>query len=98
HDRCGAHGVDVGERVGGGDAAEVARVVDDRGEEVGGGDDGLVLVELVHRGVVGGVGADQQLGRHEAGGHGSQQIGEHAGRDFAAAAAAVGEFGQSDFV
>ena len=38
--RTAAHRVDVGERVGGGDAAPVVGVVDDRGEEVGGGQHG----------------------------------------------------------
>ena len=60
-DRPPAHGVDVADRVGGGDAAEVERVVDDGHEEVGGGDQRLLVVELVDRGVVGGLDADQQL-------------------------------------
>ena len=60
-DRPAAHRIDIGDRVGRGDAAEVVRVVDDRHEEVGGRDQRLLVVELVHRGVVGGLDADQQL-------------------------------------
>ena len=63
-DRPAAHRIDVADRVGGGDAAEVERVVDDRHEEVGGGDQRLLVVELVDGGVVGGLDADQQLLGH----------------------------------
>ena len=66
HDRPAAHRVDVADRVGRGDAAEVERVVDDRHEEVGGRDQRLLVVEPVDRGVVGGLDADHQLGRHDA--------------------------------
>src|SRR5690606_33023784 len=51
--RGAAHGVDVADRVGGGDAAEVVRIVDDGHEEVGGRHDRLALVDAVHGGVVG---------------------------------------------
>ena len=45
-DRPPAHRVDVGERVGGGDATPVVRVVDDRGEEIDGAEHrGAVAVE-----------------------------------------------------
>ena len=60
-DRLAAHRVDVGQRVGRGDAAEVERIVDDRHEEVGRRDDRLLVVELVDGGIVGGVVADQQV-------------------------------------
>jgi hypothetical protein len=90
HDGRAAHGIDVADGVGGGDAAEVERVVDDGHEEVGGGDQRLLVVELVDRGVVGGLDAHQQLGR----GMGIAAVPlrisrQHAGRDLAAAAAAV---------
>jgi hypothetical protein len=60
HDGRAAHGVDVADGVGGGDAAEVERVVDDGHEEVGGGDQRLLVVEPVDGGVVGGLDAHQQ--------------------------------------
>ena len=60
-DRRRPHRVDVGERVGGGDPAEVARVVDDRGEEVDGLDQRQVVAEPIDGRVVGGVEADQQV-------------------------------------
>ena len=63
--RRAAHRIDVGDRVGRGDGAEVERVVDDRHEEVGRRDDRLVLVDPVDGGVVGGLDADQQLRRHQ---------------------------------
>ena len=55
-----AHRVDVGERVGRGDPAEVIRVVDDRREEVDRLHERELVGELEHRGVVGGGGADEQ--------------------------------------
>ncbi len=93
-ERRAAHRVDVGERVGGGDPAEVTRVVDDRGEEVGGVDERLVLVDPEDGRVVGGVGADEQVGMP-----GQRQIGEHRGEpvagDLARAPGAVGERGKA---
>jgi len=56
-----AHRVDVRERVGGGDAAEVVRVVDDRREEVDRLYQGQLVREPVHACVVRGVGADQHV-------------------------------------
>ena len=92
HDRPAAHRVDVGDRVGRGDAAEVERIVDDRREEIGGGDQRLLVVQPVDRRVVGGLGADQQFRRHRKPPPSSlQDLGQHAGRDLAAAAAAVRE-------
>ena len=40
-----AHGVDVGDRVGRGNAAEIVRIVDDGHEEIGGGDERLRVVD-----------------------------------------------------
>jgi hypothetical protein len=88
-DRRAAHRIDVADRIGGGDAPEVEGVVDDGHEEVGGGDQRLLVVQPVDRGVVGGLDADQQLGRHREGGRALQDLGQHAGGDLAAAATAV---------
>src|SRR5690606_30149679 len=52
HQRAAAHGVDVADRVGGGDAPEVEGIVDDGHEEVGGGDHPAFLVDAVDRCVV----------------------------------------------
>ncbi len=68
-DRRAAHGVDVGQRVGGGDAAEIVGIVDHRHEKVGGGDQGQAVGQAVHRGVVRRFGADHQV-REGAGGNG----------------------------
>ena len=96
HQRLRAHGVQVRQRVGRRDAAEVARVVHDGHEEVGGRDDGLAVVDAVDGGVVGRLGAHQQVGKD----HGrqaalGQQCAQHARRDLAAAAAAVGQGGET---
>src|SRR4029077_5470019 len=57
-----AHGVDIAERVGGGDLAEDVRVVYDRREEIHGLHEGLVGSDLIHSGVVGVIEADQDIG------------------------------------
>ena len=71
--------------------AEIERIVDDRHEEIGGRDDRLALVDPVDRGVVGGLDADERVpaapARHRAL---ARICCEHAGRDLAAAAAAMG--------
>ena len=60
--RRATHRVHVGQRVGGGDAAPVVGVVDDRREEVGGDDEREVVAHAVDGGVVGGVEPDEQVG------------------------------------
>ena len=95
-----AHGIDVGQRIGGGDAAELVGVVDDGHEEVGGRHDRLFVVQPVDGGVVAVLDADQQVGigrcqvRRERGI--GQDVAQHRRRDLAAAAAAVGKLGQPD--
>ena len=93
--RPGAHRVQVRQRVGGGDAAEVERIVDDGHEEIGGGDDCLAIIEAVHRGVVAGLAPDEKLSRSGKRWNATQQFAQHARRDLAAAAAAMRERGQS---
>ncbi len=96
HHRPAAHGIDVGNGVGGGDAAEFERVVDHRHEEVGGGDQAVLAVEIPHRGVVAGLGADQKLGERAGGRLLGQQFAQHRGRQLAPAPAAMGEGGQAE--
>ena len=93
-ERLCAHGVDVGQRVGGGDAPEIERVVDDRHEEIGGGHHRLIVAELIDRGVVSGLGAHQEPCEGRGGSRFPEQLGEHAWRDLAAAAPSVGERGE----
>jgi hypothetical protein len=97
HDGRAAHGIDVADGVGGGDAAEVERVVDDGHEEVGGGDQRLLVVEPVDGGVVGGLDAHQQLFGDGHLRRALEDVRQHAGRDLAAAAAAVRERGEAGF-
>ena len=89
HDGGAAHGVHIGDGVGGGDAAKVERIVDDGHEEVGGGNQRLLVVELVDSGVIGRLDAHQQLRRQRHGGGGLEDVRQHARRNLAAAAAAM---------
>jgi hypothetical protein len=87
--RHATHGIDVGQRIGRRDAAEIEGVIDDRHEEIGRRDQGLVVVELVDGRVIAGLDADQQLlgddGRRGLG----ENLFEHIRSDLASAAAAV---------
>ncbi len=60
HQRAAAHRIDIADRVGGGDAPEVERVVDDRHEEIRGTDDTTAVAQVVYRGIVAGIVADEQ--------------------------------------
>ena len=88
-----AHRVDVRERVGGGDAPERVRVVDDRREEVDGLHDRDVVAERDDAGVVGGVGGDEhaRVRRARQAREDRPQVGRG---ELAAAAGAVREGGQ----
>jgi hypothetical protein len=66
HDGRAPHGVDVRERIGRGNAPEIARIIDDGCEEIGGGHEGLFVVELVNRSVVAGLQANHQGWRDDA--------------------------------
>ncbi len=97
HDRPAAHGVDVGDGVGGGDAAEVPGVVHDRHEEVRRGDHAGVAVQPVDRRVVAGLRADQQVGEGRRDRLAGQQLLQHRRRELAPASAAMRQAGQPDF-
>ena len=71
-DRGAAHGIDVRQRIGGGDAAKIEGVIDHGHEEVRGGHQGLLIVQTPDGGVVGGFRADQQVGE----GRRSRHLGE----------------------
>lgn len=57
-----AHGVDIGEGVGGGDGAKIVGGIDDGGEEVHGVDNGLFVIETIDSGIIGGGEADEKIG------------------------------------
>ena len=61
-ERASAHGVDVAERVDGGDLPEGVGIVHDGGEEIHGLNEGGVGRDQVHPGVVGEIEADQNVG------------------------------------
>ena len=90
-DRLRAHGIHVGQGIGRRDAAEIDRIIDNRHEKIGGGDDRLMFVQAVHRRIIAGFGADQQIGMNQAGWHFRQNFAQQGRGNFAAAAAAVGE-------
>ncbi len=89
-----AHGVDVGERVGGRDAAPVVGAVDHRGEEVGGGEDGQPVLHPDRSRVVAVVEPDDEAGGVEPG-EPPDHLLELAGRDLARASAAVCVLGEA---
>ena len=89
-----ALGIDIGNRPGGRDAAEVEGVVDDRRVEISRRDDRLLLVDLVNRGIVAAPRADQQLRRNHAGSEAGEDLLENRRGDLGAAAAAVRKMGQ----
>ena len=92
--RSAAHGVDVGQRIGGCDAAEIERVIDDGHEKVRGRDNGLPIVDLEDRGIVGGLRSHQEmfeLARRHLG----QDLREHRGRELASASTAMREIRQA---
>ena len=97
-DGFAAHGVDIRDGVGGGDAAKVERVVDDGHEEIGGGNQRLLVIQLVNRRVIGGVNAHHELWRHGKAGHGGQDVAQHAGRDLATTAPTVRQRSESRFL
>ena len=95
-DGFAAHGVDVADGVGGGDATEGEGIVDDGHEEVGGGDDALTVADVDHGGVIFAAVADHQGGVVKARDLALQDGVEHLGGDFATAASAVAVLGQTN--
>ena len=60
HDRLAADRVDVGQRIGGGNPAEIVWIIDDGHEEVGRRDHALFVVDLVNGRVIARLKSDQQ--------------------------------------
>ena len=97
HDRPAAHGIDITDGIGGSNSSKVEWVIDDGHEEVGGGNQGLLIVEQIDRCIIGRVDPHQELGRHRQACAALENLGEHAGCNLAATAAAVREGCQSGF-
>ena len=95
HDGRAPHGVDVGDGIGGGNAAKVKRVVHDGHEEVGGGNQRLLVVELVDGRIVRRLNAHHQFLGDGHGRHAFQNVRQHARRNLAATATAVGQAGEA---
>ncbi|SOZ59861.1 GCN5-related N-acetyltransferase (modular protein) [Cupriavidus taiwanensis] len=99
HQRVAAHGVDVADRIGRGDAAEVERIVDDGHEEVGGGNHAALAVraiQRIHRRVIARGIADPQARVQVLRAAAGQDHVEHFGRNLAAAAGTVAVLRQAD--
>ena len=100
--RTPAHGIDVGQRIGCGDAAEFEGIVYDRHEKISGRHDRLFVVQPVDSGIVAVLDSHQQvgIGRRQIRGKGrvGQDVAQHRWGDLAPTAAAVGELGQPDGV
>ena len=75
--------------------AEVERIVDHRHKEVGGRDDAGLVVKPPYRGVVAGLRSDEQIGEGRRRRLLGEQLAQDGGRQFATAAAAMGESGQA---
>ncbi len=95
-ERLAAHRIDVGDGVGGGDRAEIERIVDDRHEEIGGRDDRLRVVQAIHRRVIARLDSDEELPGNEPRGRPRENLLQDARGDLAAASAAVAELGEPD--
>ena len=96
-DRPAAHGVHVRDGVGGSNAAKVERVVDDGHEEIGGGDQRLLVIKSVDRRIVRGLDTHQQFRGNGHGAHALEDLRQHARRDLAATATAMGQAGEAGF-
>ena len=96
HERLAAHRIDVRDRVGRRDAAEIVRIVDDRHEEIGGRDDRLRVVQAIDRRVVARLGADEQIREGARERRLRQDFAQQRWRELAASAAAVRELRQPD--
>ena len=94
HDGLTAHRIDIGQRIGGGDPAEIERIIDNRHEEVGRSDHTLLVVHFVNCGVVPGFIADKKRRIGGAGGQLRQHFLKHRRCYLAASASPVGKLGQ----
>ena len=93
--RLAAHGVHIGDGVGGGNAAKLKRIVHDRHKEIGGGNQRLLVVEFVDRRVVRGFDAHHQLFGDRHGRDALEDFRQHARRNLAATAATVRQTGET---
>jgi hypothetical protein len=89
HDGLGTHRIDIRDRVGRGNPAEIERIIDDRHEEIGGGDDAQVLIHLPHRCIIAGLGADEKLPVGLGGRLAGEELLQDRRGEFAPAAAAM---------
>jgi hypothetical protein len=73
-DRRRPHRIDIGDRIGRGNAAEVEGIVDDGHEKIGGGHQGQIVAKPQHGRVVRGGVPDEQVRVGEAHGHPGQGL------------------------
>jgi hypothetical protein len=95
HDRLSAHCINVGNRIGCRNPAEVERIVDHRHEEVRRRDHAGFVIELPDRGIVTGFGSDKQPVKRSADRLIRKQLLQDRGRQLASASATMGKRGQA---
>ncbi|MNL35558.1 hypothetical protein D3C87_1575980 [compost metagenome] len=96
HQRIAAHGVDIADGIGGGNAPEIERIVDDRHEKVGGRHHATLFIDGVHRRVIARGIADPQFRVQILRAAAGQNHFQHLGGNLAATASAVAVLGQAD--
>ncbi|MNQ40598.1 hypothetical protein D3C85_542570 [compost metagenome] len=96
HQRVTAHGVDVADGIGGGDATEIERVIDNRHEKVGGRDHTLLVIDGVHRRVIARSVAHPEFRVEVLRAAAGQNHLQHLGRNLAATTCAMAVLGQAN--
>ena len=94
-ERLAAHGVDVGQRVGGGDGPELVGVVGDGREEVDGDDQRRLVVDAIYGGVIAGLGPYQQVGVRQQR-YVTQDLAQVLKAQLGRSTRAVGKLGETD--
>ena len=92
--RTSADRINIGERIGRRDAAEIERIIDHGHKEIRRRHHRTGLVNAIDGGVVTGIIADQQIGIRIGLGQGGKQLPQHGGGNLTASTAAVGQGGQ----
>ena len=96
HQRRAAHGVNIANGIHRRDLSEVEGVIDDGHEKIRGTDHRLTVAKIVHRGVVLGIVAHEQLRVRRGFTCLAEDFLQHLGRDLAAATGAMAVLGQAN--
>ncbi|MNF89033.1 hypothetical protein D3C84_715380 [compost metagenome] len=96
HQGIAAHRIDVADGIGGGNSAEIERIVDDRHEKVGGRDHAAFLVNGIHRRIIARGIADPKLRVEVLRPAAGQDHFQHLRGNLATATGAVAVLGQAN--